>query len=105
MPPTLDFESDQKLRLLTDALRAGPGTPQWRAALDEFRPATEAAAPTADEQQEYQLLLRAREDLASGRAYREVRAGPAFTRKIFEQIEREPAANDKIFPTANWIAA
>jgi hypothetical protein len=27
----LDFESSQ-LQLLTDALRAGPGSPEWRAA-------------------------------------------------------------------------
>src|SRR6266480_850605 len=32
--PALDFESDQFLQLLTDALRAGPGSPEWHEAND-----------------------------------------------------------------------
>src|SRR6266704_405796 len=94
----LDFESAQ-LELLTEALRAGPGTPQWRDAL-----ATIDALPGADE---YKLLCAARERLASGRTYREVRAGPAFTRKVFDTIERDQTASTtpKSLLSANLIAA
>src|SRR6476619_7514162 len=63
----LDFESDPKLELLTDALRAGPGTPQWRQALGAVE-----HTPGSDE---FKALYTARERLASGRGYREVRAG------------------------------
>ena len=93
----LDFESAQ-LELLTDALRAGPGTPQWRDAL-----ATLDVTPGADE---FRLLCAARERLASGRNYREVRAGPMFTRRVFDAIEDDQAAAaPKALPSANWIAA
>src|SRR5437870_4825584 len=97
----LDFESAQ-LEFLTEALRAGPGTPQWRDAL-----ATLDTAPGAAD--EYKLLCAARERLASGRGFREVRAGPAFTRKVFETIEREEttaaATTPKSLLSANVIAA
>ena len=58
----LDFESSQ-LQLVTSALRAGPGSPEWRAALE--------ALPTAgkDQAAEFNHLYAARERLASGRAY------------------------------------
>src|SRR5215204_1027513 len=93
----LDFESAQ-LELLTEALRAGPGTPQWREAL-----ATIDVTPGADE---FRLLCAARERLASGSSYREVRAGPRFTRNVFDAIEHdEGAAPPKALPSANWIAA
>ena len=71
----LDFESSQ-LQLLTDALRAGPGSPEWRAAMESV------AAAGGTEAEEYKTLYAARERLASGRQYREVRAGPAFTRSV-----------------------
>src|SRR5215204_3966772 len=46
----LDFETSQ-LQLLTDALRAGPGSPEWRAAMEAAElPASGVAA------QEYKLL-------------------------------------------------
>jgi hypothetical protein len=95
----LDFESAQ-LELLTEALRAGPGTPQWRDAL-----ATLDAAPGADE---VRLLCAARERLASGRNYREVRAGPGFTRVVFDTIDNDDAVNaqaPRAVPSANLIAA
>jgi hypothetical protein len=97
----LDFESDPKLQLLTDALRAGPGTPQWRQAL-----AAVEHSPGADE---FKLLYAARERLASGRAYRQVRAGPGFARKVFEQIDEHDAARGPRLPgvpaASNLIAA
>ena len=92
----LDFESEQ-LQLLTEALRAGPGTPAWREAL-----ATLEHAPGADE---YRLLYAARERLASGRQYREVRAGQGFTRKVFNAIDEEEGTRARAVPSANLIAA
>ncbi|MGC4032280.1 MAG: hypothetical protein QM754_11220 [Tepidisphaeraceae bacterium] len=78
------FETDQLLKLLTDALRRGPGSPEWHRAVAELKT---VAGPQADE---YQLLIAARERLESGRAYREVRAGPAFTRELFGQLQQQP---------------
>ena len=91
----LDFESSQ-LQLLTDALRAGPGTPEWRAAI------ASVGSTTGDE---YKALYEARERLASGRAYREVRAGAGFTRKLFDGIEHEESAAANKPGSANLIAA
>src|SRR5687768_6077540 len=98
----LDFESSQ-LQLLTDALRAGPGTPEWRAALESIKSGGGSGAGS----DEYKLLYAARERLASGRQYREVRAGPGFTRRIFEAIEDEEAegVTPRALPAANLIAA
>src|SRR5688500_1543725 len=98
----LDFESSQ-IQLLTDALRAGPGSPEWRAAMDSV-----AAAAGRSEAEEYKALYAARERLASGRQYREVRAGPGFTRKVFDAIEHEEDADGAtpgVMPAANLIAA
>lgn len=96
----LDFESSQ-LQLLTDALRAGPGTPEWRAALEAI------SANGGGGADEYKLLYAARERLASGRQYREVRAGPGFTRRVFEAIDQdEPdGGTPRSLPAANLIAA
>ena len=57
---------------------------------------------------EYKLLYAARERLASGRQYREVRAGPGFTRRVFDAIEQEDSddgATPGALPAANLIAA
>ena len=66
----LDFDSDAFLTLLTDALRAGPGSPQWHDALRTLR------AGGIEHADEYRLLVAAREHLESGREYRSIRAGP-----------------------------
>ena len=95
----LDFESSQ-LQLITEALRAGPGSPAWREAL-----ALIEHSPDADE---FKVLYAARERLASGQKYREVRAGAGFTRKVFDAIEQEQSAdeaNAAAVPSANLIAA
>jgi hypothetical protein len=98
----LDFESSQ-LQLLTDALRAGPGSPEWRAAMEAVGGSSSA------EQDEYKLLYTARERLASGRQYREVRAGPGFTRRVFDAIDEQDDDSDgampRALPAANLIAA
>jgi hypothetical protein len=85
----LDFESDSFLALLTDALRAGPGSPQWHEAVGRLRGVGGAAVARADE---YRLLVVAREHLESGKSYRSVRAGPGFTRRLMASIEEQAAA-------------
>ena len=97
--PTLDFETDPQLIALTDALRAGPGSPQWREAVNRLR---EQGGDSADE---YLLLCTAREHLASGRTYREVHAGPGFSRKVMEAVEQEGAGGpSRVAPTAGVVA-
>lgn len=99
----IDVETDPFLKLLTDALRAGPGSPQWHEAVTRLRSGT--AGVQAADSDEYQMLLRAREDLASGRAYREVRAGTGFTRKLLNVLEKEqPGGKRRALPTASIIA-
>ncbi|MEA2708667.1 MAG: hypothetical protein QOF78_1268 [Phycisphaerales bacterium] len=104
----LDFESSQ-LQLLTDALRAGPGSPEWRAAMEAVNvTAGETGGEAGNAEREYKLLYAARERLASGRQYREVRAGAGFTRKVFDAIEQEDdaaGATPRALPAANLIAA
>lgn len=103
----LDFESSQ-LQLLTDALRAGPGSPEWRAAMETLAPAGTGGGGGGGGAEEYKLLYAARERLASGRQYREVRAGPGFTRRVFNAIEQQDDADGATpgaLPAANLIAA
>src|SRR5688500_17609622 len=80
------FDSDQFLNLLTEALRAGPGSPQWHEAVTQLKSSTLADAD------EYRMLVSAREHLESGRDYRSIRAGPGFTRKVMSAIDDEAAA-------------
>jgi hypothetical protein len=101
--PQIDVETDPFLKLLTDALRAGPGSPQWHEAVAKLR-SGETGAADADAS-EYQMLLRAREDLASGRRYREVRAGAGFTHRLLTGLEKEQTGGARrSFPTATIIA-
>lgn len=96
---TLDFQSDPQLIALTDALRAGPGSPQWRDAVSRLR------ALGGDEADEYLLLCTAREHLASGRSYREIHAGPGFSRKVMQAVEQDNGnARSRVAPTAGIIA-
>jgi hypothetical protein len=81
--PELDFETDAFLELLTDALRAGPGSPAWHEALQRLR---SGGIEGADE---YRLLVTARERLESGRSYRSVRAGSGFTQRVMGAIDHE----------------
>ena len=102
MSQTLDFESDPLLKLLTDALRAGPGSPEWAEAVAKLR--AEQASGNAASRDEYALLVAAREDLASGRRYREIRPGPNFTRRVFGAIESEGQGTHRALPLASVIA-
>jgi hypothetical protein len=99
MSQQMDLESEQFMTLLTDALRAGPGSPEWHQAVGVLRASGGAAG--ADE---YQMLVRAREDLESGRDYRAVKAGPGFSRKVLQGIEEEGSAKPRGLPSANLIA-
>ena len=99
MSQQMDLESEQFMTLLTDALRAGPGSPEWHQAVGVLRASGGAAG--ADE---YQMLVRAREDLESGRDYRAVKAGPGFTRKVMRAIEEEGQGKARGLPSANLIA-
>lgn len=82
MSQQLDIDNDPFLVLLTDALRAGPGSPQWHDAVAQLKT---SAAPV----DEYQLLIEARQALESGKDYRSVQAGPGFTRKLLSDIEQQ----------------
>jgi hypothetical protein len=92
------FDSDQFLKLLSEALRAGPGSPQWHEAVNELKNSTLADAD------EYRMLINAREHLESGRDYRSIRAGAGFTRKVMSAIDEEAAAQAPSPPTAGTIA-
>ncbi len=94
------YETDRFLKLLTDALRAGPGSPAWHEAVREVRT---GGLEGADEMR---LLLDARERLQSGKDYRTIRAGEGFTRKLMGNIaaERDSGADGRRLSTARLIA-
>lgn len=99
MSQQLDIDNDPFLMLLTDALRAGPGSPQWHEAVATLKT---SAAPV----DEYQLLIEARQALESGKDYRSVRAGPGFTRKLLNDIEQQkpPGISARRIPVASVVA-
>src|SRR5215469_2297716 len=82
MSQHLDVERDPFLTLLTDALRAGPGSPEWHEAVAQLKTSNENV-------DEYKLLIDAREALESGKDYRSVRAGAGFTRKLMTGLEEQ----------------
>jgi len=98
MARAAEIESDPFFELLTDALRAGPGSPQWHQAVQRLRQDGDVIAG-ADE---YRVLVEAREHLESGREYRSVRPGPGFTRRLFNEID-EGGAPGSGAPTATII--
>jgi len=77
-----EFETDALLKLLTDAIRRGPGSPEWHEAVARIQG---VGAQGADE---YRLLMDVRDRLESGRAYREISAGPEFTRQLFSELDK-----------------
>jgi hypothetical protein len=96
--PALDFQSDQFLQLLTEALRAGPGSPEWHDAVEALR------SNGRDDRDEYQLLLTARENLEKGKEYRSIRAGAGFARKLNAALDDDETSTKKSPPTAGAIA-
>src|SRR3954471_9755751 len=95
--PTLDFESDQFLQLLTDALRAGPGSPEWHETVEALR------TNGSGHHDEYQMLIAARENLEKGKEFRSVRAGPGFSRKLNDALDSE-GTSKKGPPTTSIVA-
>src|SRR5215207_878287 len=91
-------DSDPFFQLLTEALRAGPGSAQWGEAVTKLR---DGGVDGADE---YRLIIRAREDLEKGRDFRRVTAGPGFTRKVLEAVEQEGGRRRNGIPTATIVA-
>jgi hypothetical protein len=97
--PDTNVQADPMFQLLTDALRAGPGSPEWHQAVSKLR---QGGVEHADE---YRLLVAVREHLESGRDYRSIRAGPGFTRKLLEDLDKaEPPKRRDGPPTATIIA-
>jgi hypothetical protein len=94
----IDLESDAFLMLLSDALRAGPGSPSWHEALRRLRA---GGVQYADE---YKLLVTAREHLESGREYRSIRAGPGFAKRLMAAIDELESRQRKTPPTATTVA-
>lgn len=94
------IESNERLfRLVTEGLRAGPGTVEWEEALKEVG-AVEAVGGVA---KEMELLRKVRRHLEAGSNWREISAGEGFTRKLMGAIEAE---EDRKSPKsmAFWIA-
>jgi len=81
-----DPDAEPFLRVVTEALRAGPGSPEWREVVTTLRGGGVGGVI------DYELLMRVRQDLESGRAFRAVRAGPGFTRKLMTRLDDEPSA-------------
>jgi hypothetical protein len=99
MPQDLNIDADPFLQLLTDALRAGPGSPEWRDAVARLK-----AGGLADAEQ-YSALVNARENLESGKPYREIRAGAGFTRKLLTKIQAEsPALHSRSPLSASFLS-
>jgi len=100
MATTLDFESDQFLELLTDALRAGPGSPSWHQAILRL------GSQPGSEAEQYRKLIEARERLESGREYRSVRAGAGFTARIMQGVNEAGEEGQALgrMPSAGSIA-
>jgi len=90
--------ADPFLQLLTDALRAGPGSPEWQQAVARVNAGEKGPGD------EYALLVQARENLAAGKAYREVKPGVGFTRKLFSSIATDTAAAKKNPLSASLIS-
>jgi hypothetical protein len=97
MPDDLDISGDPFLQLLTDALRAGPGSPEWHQAVNKLR-------RDGLEGSDHAMLIAVREHLANGKDYRAVRAGPGFTRRLMEQLDDEPTGPRRSLPIATLLA-
>lgn len=83
---------------VAEALRAGPGTSQWEEALRAV------GGAGMGERAEWELLARVRRDMAAGKSWREVSAGPTFTRKLMGRLEEEGKEGGGGAGWAGWIA-
>jgi hypothetical protein len=93
--------TDPLFELLTDALRGGPGSESWSAALARL-----SASPDMDD---YALLLTARQRLESGKSFGTVKAGAGLTDAVMAGVaaaaESERDAMRIGRPKARTIAA
>ena len=103
MPQQVDIEHDPFLTLLTEALRAGPASPQWHEAVTKLKSTNGdgGGGPSLDE---YKLLIEARQALESGKDYRSVRAGTGFTRRLMDDLEGERTVNARRISIPTLIA-
>jgi hypothetical protein len=107
MASEIDLNGDPFLKLLTDALRAGPGSPEWHQAVAKLRETGDGNGESGKggKTDEYRMLIAAREHLESGKEYRSVRAGAGFTRKLMHGIEEQSGGGKpRGLPTATLIA-
>lgn len=88
---TVDLDSDAFAELLAEALRAGPGSPQWHEVVLILQ-------IEGDQAQQHRQLLKARQRLESGREWRSVRAGPGFTRRLFDRLDEPGHASNLSAP-------
>jgi hypothetical protein len=102
-PEEPDLADDPMMRTLTDALRAGPGSPEWRRAVDAVAESRPGSSPGSSDA-EYRILITARERLESGKSYREVRPGPGFTRTVMARIDADESARKPRRLRASFLA-
>ena len=98
MNQAANIQSEAFQQMLAEALRAGPASPSWRQAVDALQAAGESG-------EELSLLCKARERLESGRAYRSVRAGSGFTRKLMSRLDDVDQTSGSGVSTASFITA
>ena len=98
MDQALNIDSEQFQQMLGEALRAGPVSPLWRQAVDALKAAGESG-------EELALLCKARERLEGGRAYRSIRAGNGFTRKLMARLDETDQMTGRGMSSAGFITA
>ena len=98
------FQADPLLRLLTDALREGPGSPAWHGAIERLNKIDAAGDlavnPTTSQ---YRRLCQAREHLESGKEFRSIRPGPGFTARLWSALDSQGAS--KAWDTRGLLTA
>lgn len=97
MATETDIPAEPFFVLLTDALRAGPGSPEWRQAVATLR-------QEGFEGSDHALLIAVRQQLESGKDYRSIRAGQGFTRRLMERLDEEKLAPPRKIPIAGLLA-
>lgn len=107
MPQSISKQPDGFEELLAEALRAGPGSPQWQEAVHTLRLEGDGdiagAAGPEGKAYEYRLLMAARERLEGGKDYRSVRAGPVFTQEVMQKVDQLAARGSAGRGMMKWI--
>jgi hypothetical protein len=87
--------------LITDALRDGPGSPAWDAAVQQLDK-LELVKPSGVPIDDYRRLCTAREHLESGKEFRSIRPGPKFTQRLWTAMD---AAGERRFWSTRRLLA